>query len=194
MHYSGKKFQYSLIIILLVTLSCLVLIKKEDSENVPPADLQKPDLASPTPSIITIPNSKTLKTDYHIFQTFNNCGPAALSMALHFYGVDVSQEELGLALRPYQVANGDNDDKSVTLDELANKAKDYGFIPFHRPMGNPQLIKRFITNGIPVITRTWTKPNEDIGHFHVVKGYDDDSQTFLQDDSLQGKKSNLLLL
>ncbi len=108
-------------------------------------------------------------------------------MTLRFYKINVSQAELGQALRPYQVPNGDNDDKSVTLEELAEKSKEYGFIPFHRPMGNPQLIKQFIANDMPVITRTWTHPNEDIGHYRVIKGYDDSSGTFIQDDSLQNK-------
>src|SRR3989304_127405 len=145
----------------------------------------------PQPSIIhrqePIPSSKVLPTDYHIFQTFNNCGPAALSMALRFYGVNVSQAQLGNDLRPYQVAGGDNDDKSVTLDELGEKAKEYGFIPYHRPMGNPEIVKRFIANDMPVIARTLTKPNEDIGHYRIIKGYDETAGTFLQDDSLQNK-------
>lgn len=145
-----------------------------------------PQLTSPTPTPMSLPMSKTLSTDYHIFQSFNNCGPAALSMALRFYGIDVSQQELGNALRPYQVPGGDNDDKSVTLKELGEKGKDYGLTPYHRPMGNPDIIKKFIANDIPVITRTWTKPNEDIGHFRVVKGYNDNTQTVIQDDSLQG--------
>lgn len=142
---------------------------------------------SPFPTLPPIPLSKVLFTDYHIFQTFNNCGPAALSMALRFYGIDISQTELGNALRPYQVPNGDNDDKSVTLDELAEKSIEYGFIPFHRPMGNPKLVRQFIANGMPVITRTWTKPDEDIGHYRVIKGYDETAGVFIQDDSLQNK-------
>ena len=145
----------------------------------------------PQPSIIhrqePISSSKVLPTDYHIFQTFNNCGPAALSMALRFYGVNVSQAQLGNDLRPYQVAGGDNDDKSVTLDELGEKAKEYGFIPYHRPMGNPEIVKRFIANDMPVIARTLTKPTEDIGHYRIIKGYDETAGTFLQDDSLQNK-------
>ena len=140
-----------------------------------------------SPTLPPIPSQKILLTKYHIFQTFNNCGPAALSMTLRFYGINVSQTELGNALRPYQIAGGDNDDKSVTLEELAEKSKEYGFTPYHRPMGNPEIVKQFIANDIPVITRTLTKPNEDIGHYRVVKGYDETAGTFIQDDSLQNK-------
>lgn len=106
-------------------------------------------------------------------------------MALSFYGINVSQQELGQDLRPFQVASGDNDDKSVTLAELAEKSKEYGFVPYHRPAGNAEIIKHFISNDMPVITRTLTKPNEDIGHYRVIKGYND--YEFIQDDSLQGK-------
>jgi len=142
---------------------------------------------TPTPSTSGLPTAKTLSNDYHVFQTFNNCGPASLSMTLSYLGINKSQTELGQELRPYQVASGDNDDKSVTLDEMAGKAEELGFVAYHRPNGNMDLIKQFIANDIPVITRTWTKPNEDIGHFRVVKGYDNTRGVLIQDDSLQGK-------
>jgi len=147
--------------------------------------------ASPSPTPYTlppIPSSKVLSNGgYHIFQTFNNCGPAALSMTLRFYGINVSQAQLGQSLRPYQIPGGDNDDKSVTLEELAEKSKEYGFVPYHRPMGNPEIVKKFIANDMPVIARTLTKPTEDIGHYRIIKGYDETAGTFLQDDSLQNK-------
>ena len=133
------------------------------------------------------PQVKIIKNDYHTFQTFNNCGPAALSMALSYYGINESQVTLGRQLRPYQVASGDNDDKSVTLEELAEKSVEYDLVAYHRPMGSIELIKKFITYDIPVMARTWTKVNEDIGHYRVVKGYDDATSELIQDDSLQGK-------
>uniref|UniRef100_A0A7C4XIA9 Peptidase C39 domain-containing protein n=1 Tax=candidate division WWE3 bacterium TaxID=2053526 RepID=A0A7C4XIA9_UNCKA len=135
----------------------------------------------------TVPKSKTLINDYHIFQSFNNCGPAAFSMALSYYGINESQQKLGQELRPYQNPQGDNDDKSVTLQELADKSKDYGLTPFRRPNGNMELIKHFIALDIPVITRTWLKVDDDIGHYRVIKGYNDMEKTLIQDDSLQGK-------
>ena len=48
----------------------------------------------------------------HTYQTFNNCGPATLSITLSHYGINVSQEELGNKMRPYQHPKGDNDDKT----------------------------------------------------------------------------------
>lgn len=142
---------------------------------------------SKTPKPISIPPAKTLSSNYHIFQTYNNCGPAALSMALSYYGIQKSQAELGEQLRPYQIPGGDNDDKSVTLDEVAQISKEFGLIPYLRPNGNNEIVKKFIANDIPVITRTWLKENDDIGHYRIIKGYDDSAGIFIQDDSLQGK-------
>lgn len=143
------------------------------------------EIAPPKIKLQTPPVTKILPGGIHVFQSFNNCGPAALSMALSYYGIQETQAVLGQSLRPYQVAGGDNDDKSVTLEELAEKSKEYGFVPYHRPNGNIDLIKLFITYDIPIIARTWLKPNEDIGHYRVIKGYDQNQ--IIQDDSLQGK-------
>lgn len=131
------------------------------------------------------PQQKILSNNYHVYQTFNNCGPAAFSMALSYFSITESQEKLGQDLRPYQNPQGDNDDKSVTLDELAEKSKEYNLIPYHRPNGDMEKIKLFISYDLPVITRTWLKENDDIGHYRIIKGYD--GTNIIQDDSLQGK-------
>jgi tetratricopeptide (TPR) repeat protein len=134
-----------------------------------------------------LPSSKMLPNNYHIFQSFNNCGPAALSMALSYFGINKSQQELGQDLRPYQNPQGDNDDKSVTLEEVAIKAEELGLKAYLRPNGDINKIRQFIAAGLPVITRTYLKPGEDIGHYRIIKGYDDNTQQLIQDDSLQGK-------
>jgi len=108
-------------------------------------------------------------------------------MALSYYDIHVSQETLGEHLRPYQNPQGDNDDKSVGLDELAEEAKKYDLIPYHRPHGNIETLKAFLAHDMPVITRTWLHENEDIGHYRVVKGYDDTARELIQDDSFQNK-------
>jgi tetratricopeptide (TPR) repeat protein len=133
------------------------------------------------------PDHDQLENEYHVFQTFNNCGPASLSMALSYYGITASQQQLGQELRPYQHPTGDNDDKSVTLEELAQKASEYDLVAFYRPNGSIQLLEHLVANGMPVITRTWLTVDNDIGHYRVVKGYNRTTQQLLQDDSLQGK-------
>lgn len=156
------------------------------ANNVVQVTVPPQPVVTPVP-LPPMPNRKVLQSNYHVFQTFNNCGPASLSMALSYYGESVTQKELGDDLRPYQVAGGDNDDKSVTLAELAEKAKEYGFTVYHRPGGSVEVLQRLVALDLPVVTRTWLKVNDDIGHYRVVKGYDKASGTLIQDDSLQGK-------
>ncbi len=184
-----KKLLLSILVVVVIGLGSFVTWKQFYSQNnsLPAVVSQNLPFPSPPVSLKQPPSQKILPTDYHIFQSFNNCGPAALSMTFRFYGINESQEKLGKDLRPYQNPQGDNDDKSVTLEELAEKSEEYGLTPFHRPNGNVEMIKYFITYDIPVIARTWTKPNEDIGHYRVVKGYDEATGEIIQDDSLQNK-------
>lgn len=156
-----------------------------EGENYLPSDPL--DLVIKTNVQVVLPGSRyVLGNPTHAFQTFNNCGPASLSMLLSLHGVNISQRELGQELRPWQNTIGDNDDKSVTLSELAYKAGDLGFTAYHRPNGDIETIKEFIANDIPVITRTITKLGEDIGHYRVIYGYDDTAGQIIQNDSLQG--------
>jgi len=144
---------------------------------------------TPLPTIepIIVPRQKTLSGGIHVFQTFNNCGPASLSMALSYFNVSQSQEVLGNKLRPYQNPQGDNDDKSVTVSELAKSAEQFGLVSYHRPAGDIETLQKLVALDLPVITRTWLKTGEDIGHYRVVKGYDKSAGVIIQDDSLQGK-------
>lgn len=188
------------LILLLVAVTALLLWPKKTGKNLTPIspidviinvtpETTAPSPLIPTPekiNLINPPASKVLPGSYHVFQSFNNCGPAAMSMALSYYGIMESQEKLGRDLRPYQNPQGDNDDKSVTLEELAAKSEEYNLTPYHRPNGNIDLIRHFISYDIPVITRTLLNTNEDIGHYRVIKGYDDQTGEIIQDDSLQG--------
>ncbi len=144
-----------------------------------------------TPTIIDkaveLPQRKILSGGKQVYQTFNNCGPASLSMALSYYKINVSQAELGNQLRPYQNQEGDNDDKAVTFNEMAAKAEEYGFQVYSRPAGDIEIIQKFINLDIPVVVKTWLNPDEDIGHFRIIKGYDKNKNILIQDDSYQGK-------
>ena len=158
---------------------------KEQSENELPSESQtKVSFKTPGNSaLVTIPT--------HTYQTFNNCGPATLSMALSFYGVNVSQKELGEAMRPYQVASGDNDDKTIFTHEFVDWAKEYGVEAVGRVNGNIDTLKTFTANGIPVVVKTWLNMNEDIGHFRIVRGFDESKQVIIQDDSYEGRNRKI---
>lgn len=143
--------------------------------------------ASMAEAVSSLSVQKILANDYHVFQTFNNCAPAALSMALSYYGVQRSQEELADDLRPVHNLKGINDDKSTPPDELAEKSKEYGLVPYYRANGSVDLLKRFIANGLPVVVRTRLDTEHDFAHYRVLKGYDDTTGQFVQDDGFQGK-------
>ncbi len=191
---NNPKFVFLCFVIIVFLLMGAYILVLQKTNNIKPHNTTAvgkllEDL-SPTPTkklLQTPPAQKILPTNYHIFQSFNNCGPAALSMALRFYGIEQSQGELGQSLRPWQNPEGINDDKSVTLEEVAEESKKYGFIPYRRPNGDVEKIKLFITYDMPVITRTWLGPSEDIGHYRVVKGYSETTKQLIQDDSLQNK-------
>ncbi len=143
-------------------------------------------ITAPVVSTTTLPVSKELEDGYYISQTFNNCGPSALSMDLSYYGVHVSQETLADDLRPTHNETGKGDDKSTTPEELVAEAQKYGFNAYYRPNGSIQLLKDFIANGIPVMTRTLFIPTEDFGHYRVIKGYDDSTGEIIDEDGFQG--------
>jgi len=127
-----------------------------------------------------------LENKFHVYQTFNNCGPATLSMALKWYGINAPQEELADKMRPYQHPKGDNDDKTIFTYEFVDWVKEYGIEAVGRVNGDINLIKKFISNGFPVVVKTWLKKGEDIGHFRFVTGYDENKQLIYFDDSYDG--------
>lgn len=198
MKYLNEKLFIITFLVLFVGLSAYFLVNRDKNIESPVGKVSKtirevlPSFA-PSPTLnLNVPQSYTIPQRLHVYQTFNNCGPATLSMALSYWGINISQQELGNILRPYQVVGGDNDDKSVTLEEVANQAEEYGLHSYLRPNGTPEKIEMLISQGIPVVARTWLEPNEDIGHYRVIRGYDRNTRTFLQDDSLQGENLSYL--
>lgn len=142
--------------------------------------VEKPPRASPQREKALLPGTKVA------YQTFNNCGPATLSMVLSFYDIQKSQKELAEEMRPYQHPKGDNDDKTIFPNEFVSWVEKFGLKAVYYPNGSIQLIKLFIANGIPVVVKTWLRPNEDIGHFRIIRGFDEKAQVFIEDDSYFG--------
>lgn len=136
-------------------------------------------------------NYYLLQGTRQVYQTFNNCGPATLSMILSWYGKDVSQAELGDKMRPFQNPQGDNDDKTIFTSEFTQWARNYGLEAMRRPNGDLELLKKFISNDIPIVVKTWLKVDDDIGHFRVVRGFDDSRGVIIQDDSYHGPNKKI---
>jgi len=116
----------------------------------------------------------------HEWQTWNNCGPAALAIALSYFGVECSQADIAAALHT------DAADKNVSLDELLRYAVEAGVSSRARVNGTLDILRRLNAAGIPVLTEGWLSVGEDIGHYRVVRGYDLDTSTLLTQDSYHG--------
>lgn len=142
-------------------------------------------------SVKTPGRSELVDIPTHIYQTFNNCGPATLSMILAFNGKSISQKELGDAMRPYQIPSGDNDDKTIFTTEFVDWAKKYQVEALGRINGDISTLKIFTANGFPVVVKTWLHMNEDIGHFRIVRGFDENDEVIIQDDSYEGPNKKL---
>ncbi|WP_420594553.1 LysM peptidoglycan-binding domain-containing protein [Deinococcus sp.] len=117
------------------------------------------------------------------FQTFNNCGPSALSAVLAFYNVHLGQSVIQRATR----RGSDYMQVSAIAPELAK----FGLKT--RTLQNGQLsqIKKLLALGIPVIVLQWYDAPGHINHFRVVRGYDDQAGLMWVSDSMVGPVSYL---
>lgn len=116
----------------------------------------------------------------HEWQTWNNCGPATLSFYLSYYGSPLTQADTGSQLRRHP------DDKNVSPWELADFAQaQSGFTGTVRVNGTRDLMRTFLSNGIPIIIETWLEeePNDGMGHYRLLTGYDDAGEYWIAYDS-----------
>lgn len=140
---------------------------------------------TPTPTPTPIPESVILEGIRHEYQTFNNCGPANLSMALSYWGWQGNQTVTRDYLRPsYQI-----DDKNVNPFEMVDFVETQTQLKaLWRVGGDLDLLKRLVAGGFPVVIEEGLlRPNEAwTGHFRLINGYDDSRKQFIVHDSLQG--------
>jgi tetratricopeptide (TPR) repeat protein len=131
---------------------------------------------------LDLPPEVTLRGLRHEYQTWNNCGPATISMALGYFGASEGQAQAARHLKP------DPDDKNVSPDELARYARDRGFEALVRVNGNHETMRALLALGVPVIVETWfvPEPGDEMGHYRVLIGYSDADRRFVTDDSYNG--------
>ncbi len=119
----------------------------------------------------------------HAFQTWNNCGPATLAMALSYYGWRGTQREAAAVLKP------DPEDKNVSPEEMAAFARSLGLGARVRVNGDLELLKRLLRSGFPVIIETGFEPDPKqgwMGHYKLLIGYSDRAGQFIIMDSYMG--------
>jgi len=126
-----------------------------------------------------LPSAAQLPGITHIWQTWNNCGPATLAMYMSYFGQHVKQDEVGAQLRP------DPDDKNVSLEEMAAYARSRGLSATVRVNGDAARLRRLLLAGVPVLIETWhqERPNDGMGHYRLLVGYDDGAGQWIAYDS-----------
>ncbi len=144
----------------------------------------------PTPTPTAIPESVQLPAPDWVRQDWNNCGPAALTMYLRFWGWEGDQYEISDLLKPAR------NDRNVNVEELDYYVRNYaGWLEtVYRVGGDVEMIKQFVAAGIPVIVEVsfyfeapyW--PDDDLwaAHYLLVTGYDDATRTFTVQDTFKG--------
>ena len=152
----------------------------------PTAELSPTPEPTPTP----LPDYIALPPPSWEKQTINNCGPASLSMYLRYYGWEGDQSVISEIIKPLP------QDRNVNIEEMAYYARTRaGWLNTeYRVGGDIEMMKAFLAEGIPVLIEEgfimeesgW--PNDDrwAGHYLLLTGYDDGSQSFIAHDSFRG--------
>ena len=137
--------------------------------------------ATPTPTPEPPPPSAYLEPMTHAYQTWNNCAAVSTSMVLSYYGTTMTQQQLQPIFRP------NPGDKHVEPPQLLAFFPQYGLRTRIVEGGSIEVVKRLVAAGFPVITPQWLDPKPDaIGHYRVVRGYDDGRGGFIVNDSMFG--------
>jgi tetratricopeptide (TPR) repeat protein len=100
-------------------------------------------------------------------------------MNLSYFGRRTSQADVAASIRP------NKEDKNVSPDELAAFARAEGFHAIARVHGDPDRLRQLLAIGLPVLVETWhePKPNDGMGHYRLLTGYDDAARVWIAYDS-----------
>ncbi len=151
--------------------------------TVTPTPTQPATPLPPTSTVALQPTVERVKLTglIHQWQTWNNCGPATVTMNLSYFGRTETQAEAALFLKP------NRDDKNVSPEELAAYARTTGMEAIVRWGGSMALVKQLLSHNLPVLAETWLIHDGDgMGHYRLLTGYDDTTGQFSTFDSLSG--------
>ena len=162
------------------------LVPVTPTATLPGSTHAPPPTHTPTQTPTPLPERVQQAGIRHEFQTWNNCGPATLSMALSFWGWQGDQADAAPFLKPIPR------DKNVMPYEMAAFVEEETeFKVVVRAGGDLDLLKRFLAAGLPVILeKGFEGPNFEgwMGHYVLVTGYDNAAQAFTTQDSFLGPK------
>ena len=146
---------------------------------------EAPILPTATPN--AAPPTANLYGFTYTRQTWNNCGPATITMGLSYFGWREDQDFAAAFLKP------DEEDKNVTPQEMVSFVNEQsGVRAITRMGGTLDLLKMLIANGYPVILSIGFMPEgyDWLGHYRSIVGYDDYRGVFYAYDSFLGNGDN----
>ena len=157
-----------------------------ETENTPTATIipSATPTAPPTSTPVALPSAQHLAGVEHRIQTWNNCGPATLSMALSYFDLPHTQEQIAAVMKP------DPEDRNVTPEEMElYVTENTGLSALNRTNGNLQTLRHLLSENIPVIIEYGLEPENEyrwlewMGHYLLVVAYDDEKQSVWVYDS-----------
>jgi len=99
---------------------------------------------------------------------------------MHYWGVDRTQEQARLALRP------DGNSRGMMPYPVPAYVQGLGLNVLMGINGTPAIVKALVANGFPVIVAQNVSLQEPIAHYREIEGFNDDKQTFVSTDSYLG--------
>ena len=134
-----------------------------------------------------LPASWNLTGIQHIYQGWNNCGPATLTMGLTYFGFKNDQYPAAQWLKP------NSEDKNVSpwqIVEYVNNQIGGTVKALLRTGGTLDRLKQLISsNFVVIIEEGYDPPGKNLGwmgHYLLLSGYDDNAQQFTSQDSYEG--------
>jgi tetratricopeptide (TPR) repeat protein len=148
----------------------------------------EPSAVAPATPLPPLPETVKLEGMRHQWQTWNNCGPATITMATSFFGRKETQTQAAAFLKP------NPEDKNVRPDELVAYVGTLGLQAQARVGGDLERLKHLLAHQIPVVVEVWIapEPNDWMGHYRLLVGYDDRAGRFIAYDSIKAPGIDLL--
>lgn len=120
-----------------------------------------------------------------VYQQFNRCSAAALTIQLSYFGWQGTYDDTIRGLNPHA------EDVAVRLDEMIGFAEANGLRAIERVGGTLDMLKALVAGGFPVLVENIYYDGPDsfrdwMGHNRVIMGYDDTLEVLYSFDSLLG--------
>ncbi|MCO5198916.1 MAG: C39 family peptidase [Anaerolineae bacterium] len=154
-------------------------------ESAEPTATPLPPTETPTPAPTATPEplplTVLLEGLTNVPQTFNNCGPANLSIVLDYHGDETTQTDAAAYLKP------NPNDRNVSPWQISDYVNEFTALSSTvHSGGEMEMLKRLIAAGYaPVIERgaDFDDGQGWYGHYLTLFGYDDEKETFMAMDT-----------